>query len=394
VAVHLLERGSRIRSRREQGGLVATLRHVDVVLVASTLVLTLVGLVMVYSATRGIYPADPTYFLKRQIVYAALGVVVMAVCMFVDYRRLEEWGYVVYGLVVASLLAVLAVGRHVSAGTGVASADSAQRWIGFGPLHLQPSEFGVLAVVVATAVYVDRHGGQLGPKQLAALFGLALVPMLLVYKQPDLGTTIVTVVVFYVLLVFAGVRGRYLVGIAALGVAAVAAILGLHLLHGYQLQRLESFLHPNQDLGSSGYELIQAKTAIGAGGLRGAGLFNGQVTNLGFVPVQYADFIFSAIGEQLGFVGSAAVLGLFAVMVLRIFRATQKARDTVGRLLCAGCLAFVVFSVFQNVGMNVGIMPITGIPLPFISYGGSALLAFFAAVGLVANVEIRRHLMR
>jgi rod shape determining protein RodA len=218
--------------------------------------------------------------------------------------------------------------------------------------------------------------------------------------EPDLGTTIITTIVVITMLVVGGVRLRYL---ALLALAVLTAfVLGtkLHLLHSFQIQRLTSFLHQDecakltgqeqQDCQNNVYQLSQAKYAIGAGGFQGTGLFRGAMTSSGFVPLNYADTIFSAIGEQLGFVGSLVVVGLFGVMSLRMFRAIQVARDTFGRVVCAGCLAFVVFSVFENIGMNVGIMPITGIPLPFISFGGSALLATFAAVGLVANVEMRR----
>ncbi len=160
------------------------------------------------------------------------------------------------------------------------------------------------------------------------------------------------------------------------------------------MARIHSFFNQSQAASGANYNLTLAKEAIGSGGLTGLGLFHGPLTTLQYVPVAYADFIFSAIGEQTGFIGATVVLGLFAVIAFRIFRAMQVARDTLGRLICGGVLAFVVFSVFQNVGMNVGLMPITGIPLPFISYGGSALLAFFAAIGLVANVEMRRFRMR
>lgn len=390
MAVHLLERSGRVRARREERGALALLRHVDWVLIGATFAVAAIGVVMVYSATRSVYAFEPTYYVKRQVLYLVVGAVLGIACALVDYRRLEELGYVLYGAVIAALLAVFAVGRSIGAGSGAASTATTVREIPLGPFQFQPSEFGVLAVIVAIGLYVHRHERELTPKRLAVMSLLAVVPLVLVFKQPDVGTTVIIAVVFAGLVVFAGVRARYLAAFAVLAGGGIAALFGLHLLHGYELQRFTCFLHPNHNVASYCYQLNVTKEAIGAGGLHGTGLFKGTVTNLQYVPDQYADFIFSAVGEQGGFIGAAVLLGLYALMSLRIFRAMQMARDTLGRMICGGALVFLVFSVFQNVGMNVGLMPITGIPLPFVSYGGSALLAFFAMVGLVVNVEMRR----
>jgi rod shape determining protein RodA len=388
MALQLLERGSRAPSRPTTHGRLSLLRHVDLVLVLTACLLTVIGLVMVYSATRTEIPTEPTYYLKRQIVYAVIGFGVMLITMFVDYRHLEEWGYPLYILALLGLLAVRAIGHASGYGAG------AVREITFGPLSIQPSEFAVLALIFVIGLYVHRHEGDLGLVAVAKMLALAAVPMLLVLLQPDLGTTIILGVVLFSLMVVAGVRLRYLVAVVALVVFGFVAAVHLHILHGYQLSRITQFLNQSCSLQVNGqqvnYNLCQSKTAIGAGGFRGTGLFHGAFTNNQYVPVAYADFIFSAIGEQLGFVGCAAVLGLFALIALRMFRAIQMARDPLGRLICAGALAFLVFSVFENVGMTMGLVPITGIPLPFISFGGSALFAFFAAVSLVANVEMRR----
>ncbi|MCU1489756.1 MAG: rod shape-determining protein RodA [Acidimicrobiaceae bacterium] len=393
MAVHLLDRGSRIRPRREEHGALSLLRHLDLTLVSATVAVSAFGLVMLYSATRTKFPLEPTYYVKHQLVYMALGFALMALCASIDYRRLNQWGYPIYGLVVLSLLAVFAVGKSLAVSSG--GGSQAQRWLPFGSVHLQPSEFGVLAVMIALGVYATRHEGQLGARRVAAMLGLAAVPMILIFKQPDLGTTIVLTVTVAALLVFAGIRLRLLALALVVVGALVAVSFAGHLLHSYQLSRLTCFLHPGQNAAANcGYQLSVSEQAIGAGGLRGTGLFNGAVTNLQYVPEQYADTIFSAVGEQTGFVGGAVLLGLFALMALRMLRAMQMARDVLGRLLCGGALIFLVFSVFQNIGMNIGIMPITGIPLPFVSYGGSALLAFFAAVGLVLNVEMRRYRQR
>ena len=389
MAVQLLERRRGITVRRERGGFLGALRHLDLLLIAAALALTAIGLVMVYTATRT-SPLGPTYFLKHQAIYAVLGVLVMLVAMVIDYHRIEEWGYVIYGGSFLALLAVRAVGH---------TQEGAAREITVGPLAIQPSEFAVLSLIIVVAMFIHRHEDELGPRNLAKLLGLVLPPVALVYLEPDLGTTIITFIVFVTMMVVGGVRLRYLGGLA-FGLIAVFLIgTQVHILHDYQIQRLTSFLHQD-DCGNNvacqqlEFQVNSAKVALGAGGLEGTGLLHGAVTNTGFVPFAYADMIFSAVGEQLGFLGATVVLGLFGVIALRMFRAIQTARDTLGRLLCAGALAFVVFSVFQNVGMNIGIMPITGIPLPFMSYGGSALFATFASIGLVANVEMRRSRLR
>ena len=197
-------------------------------------------------------------------------------------------------------------------------------------------------------------------------------------------------VVLTVMIVTAGVRLRYLIVLAVLGAGGLIGAFHFGLIHSYQLTRLQAFLHQNQATSSSNYNLSQAMDAIAAGGMTGSGVFHGAATNGGFVPSQQTDFIFTAVGEQLGFAGGALVVGLFGVIAFRLLRAAQIARDSLGRLLCAGALAFIAFSVFQNIGMNVGLIPIAGIPLPFVSYGGSAMIVFFATVGLVVNVEMRR----
>ena len=380
MAAHVLDRTPRLH-RKTTSPILAALRQVDFALIVATLVLTVIGFVMVYSASKGIYPAEPNYFLKRQIAYAIVGLIAMIVCATVDYRRLEDFGYYIYGIVVIALAGVIAVGH---------SQNGSQRWISLAGVQFQPSEFGVLAVICGVALYLARHRRELGVGRIAALCLMTGVPILLVVKQPDLGTGILLGVVLFVMLYFGGVRMRFLVALVAIAVLGFAFAVFAHVLSTYQLDRLTAFLHQSTDPQGLDYNVIQSKTAIGAGGLTGTGLFKGAQTNLEYVPIQYADFIFSAIGEQLGFIGSAVVIGLYGFVAFRIFRAVQVARDELGRLICAGILAFVVFSVFENVGMASGIMPITGIPLPFISYGGSALVAFFCAIGLVLNIEMRR----
>lgn len=373
-----------VSTRRDRRSLLALLRHVDFLMLGCTFALALLGVVMVYSATRGSLlqqGLSTRYYLERQAMWVVIGAVIMVAVAAVDYRHYREWGYAVYGLILLSLVGVFAVGR---------SAFGAERWYQLGPLQLQPSEFAALGLIIAIATYCSRRQGALALREVVGLLLLAGVSMMLVYKQPDLGTTIILCVTLAAMMLAAEIRLRYLALLFAFVGLAFFAAIELHLLHSYQLNRLFCFLHQNKDLQSCNYELNWARNTVSAGGVRGVGLFHGEATNLGMIPNQSTDFIFSAVGEQFGFIGSIVMLGLFGVVALRMLRAARLAKDQFGRLLCVGALAFLSFSVFENVGMNIGIMPITGIPLPFISYGGSAAFAFFAAVGLVLNVEMRR----
>ncbi len=373
-----------VGTRRERRSILGYLRHVDFVLVGAALVLSLIGVVMVYTATRSALlqaGLSPHYYVERQLIWVVVGIIVMVAVTAIDYRRFDDVAYLAYGLVLLSLVGVFVIGH---------SQYGSQRWYQFGPLQLQPSEFAALGLILAIAAYCHRRQGVLSFRQMLGLFGLSALPMLLVYKQPDLGTTIILAVVMTAMLAAGEVRLRYLLLLGVGGVLAFVLALNLHLLHGYQLQRLTGFLHQNQYCASTNYDLCMSRDAISSGGLRGTGLFRGVATNLSLVPNQQNDFIFSALGEQLGFIGSAVVIGLYGLVCLRMLRAAQRARDSFGRLICAGALAFFAFSAFENIAMTIGLMPITGIPLPFISYGGSASFAFFATIGLVLSVEMRQ----
>ena len=364
----------------------------DIVLAVATLMVALVGVVMVYTATRGSLLAqgeDPHYYLKRQALFVVLGVAAMVLVAMFDYRRLEPLAMVLYFVIVIALLGVYVVGSH---------AQGSQRWFSFGPLQLQPSEFAVLAVILAVASYCDKRTEEgLAWRDVFRLLILAAIPTALVMGQPDLGTAIIMLIVLLVMLAVAGLPARILV-MLILGAVLVALVaLESGILHSYQIARLTSFLNPNST--STNYQvqsavnnLRQAKNAIGSGGLLGVGIGHGAQTNLGYVPEQQTDFIFTAVGEQLGFIGAVGLLSLLGVIAWRILRAAGSSRDVFGRLVCTGLFTFVAFSVFQNAGMTMGIMPITGIPLPFVSYGGTAVLCFFTAVGLALSVGARRRI--
>ena len=372
---------------------VATRRNVppfDLILVTATLLVSVIGVVMVYTATRGSLLAqgeDPKTFLKKQGLFVVLGIIVMVVVALIDYRRLEPIANILYWLIILALLGVFVVGS---------SAQGAARWFSLGPLQLQPSEFAVLALILAVSAYCARREADgLAWRDVFRLLIMAGIPIFLVLLQPDLGTAMIMIIVMLVLLAVAGLPIRILVmllvGTALFAVVAVES----GLLHHYQIARLTTFLNPNSHstnpyVQSAIYNEQQAKNAIGSGGVFGSGIGHGVQTNLGYVPEQQTDFIFTAVAEQLGFVGSVAVLGLEGVIAWRILHAAVVARDTFGRLICSGLFAFIAFSVFQNAGMTMGIMPITGIPLPFVSYGGTAVLVFFGAVGLALSVGARR----
>jgi len=371
----------------------ATRRNVppfDLILVIATLLVSVIGVVMVYTATRGSLLAqgeDPKTFLKKQGLFVVLGVIVMVVVALIDYRRLEPVANILYWLIILALLGVFVAGS---------SAQGAARWFSLGPLQLQPSEFAVLALILAIASYCARRDDVgLAWRDVFRLLIMAGIPIVLVLLQPDLGTAMIMIIVLLVVLAVAGLPIRILV-MLLIGTALVVLVaLQSGLLHHYQIARLTAFLNPsthstNPYVNEAIYNKTQAENAIGSGGVFGTGIGHGAQTNGGYVPEQQTDFIFTAIGEQLGFVGSVGVLALLAVIAWRVLHAAVVARDIFGRLVCTGLFAFIAFSVFQNAGMTMGIMPITGIPLPFVSYGGTAVLVFFTAVGLALSVGARR----
>jgi rod shape determining protein RodA len=368
--------------RRSPGRLLAL--RLDYGLLVTTLVVAAIGVVIVYSATRSkllLAGVNPHYFLDRQAAYVVVGVVAMVVLAALDYRWLEHAAWLLYTGIILALLAVFAIGS---------STLGAVRWIQLGPVQFQPSAFGTVVLIVVVAAFCARRPEGLERGDLFKILGLSAIPVLLVVKQPDLGSGIVMGVVLLVMLIVAGIPNRYLVLLVLSAVAGAVAIVHLGILKPYQVARITSFLHQNSHLQGNTYNLHESVAAIGSGGFWGTGLFHGPQTNLSYVPEQQTDFIFSAVGEQLGFVGAATVLLLLGIVAWRMLRVAQTTRDPFGRLLATGCFTLVAFSAFENAGMAMGIMPIAGIPLPFLSYGGSATVAFFAAVGIVLSVELHR----
>jgi rod shape determining protein RodA len=362
------------------------LRELDPILIGATLLISGLGLLMIYSSTherlrsQGV---DELYFVKRQSAAIALGLLVLGVILAIDYRKLRDFSVLAYGGTVFILLAVL---------TPVGSSGRGhQAWFQLpGGFQLQPSELAKFGIIVALAGYANAHRAEMDLWRLTVTIALAAVPLGLVMLQPDLGTTMVLGLIVIALLAVAGVSARNLVVLTLLGLTFVFAVVNLGMLKQYQLDRLTSFVSQGEDKRNTTYNTDQSKIAIGTGGVTGRGFGNGLQTGGGFVPEQHTDFIFTAVGEELGFLGGAALLALFAIVIWRTWRAALLARDFFGTLVCIGVLAMFMFQIFENIGMTMGIMPVTGIPLPFMSYGGSSTITAFACIALVANVSMRR----
>ncbi|MGH9180512.1 MAG: rod shape-determining protein RodA, partial [Acidimicrobiales bacterium] len=359
-------------------------RHVDVTLVVAVVAIAGLGVLMVYSATRFRIEDDPTFFLRRQGLFTVVGIGIMAALSLVDYRALADRGPVLYVGTVLGLLAVLSpLGSN---------RRGSQAWFQLGPYQLQPSELAKVGLIVCIAAYAAAHRGTLDARALLAVLGLVGFPLALIMGQPDLGTGLVLVAILAGTLLVSGARLLHLAVLALVVLVALVGAfrLGVIDLEGYQQDRITAFLDPDSGTQGPAYNLQQSKIAVASGGIWGKGLFKGTQTKLAYVPEQHTDFIFTVVGEELGLVGSGLLLTLFALVMWRTWRVAAVARDLAGTVVCVGVLAMLVFQVFQNVGMTMGILPITGIPLPFMSYGGSSTVASFAAVGLVLNVHMRR----
>jgi rod shape determining protein RodA len=329
---------------------------------------------------------------KRQAVWFGMGLIVAIFIMFFDYKQLERMGIFCYGLTILLLLSVFVIGEDVR-GTA--------RGIAIGNLIVvQPSEFTKILMVVALADYLNRRRDQLNTlKEVIPPILFMSIPFFLIVMQPDLGTALVYVVITLVMLFMAGANGKLLLKLIAAGIIAVALCLYLHFEFGlplplddYQIRRLTAFADPyNDGMGGrgDGWNTIQSLIAIGSGGMLGKGLYNGTQVQLNFLPEHHTDFIFAVIGEELGFVGGITVIILFLLLLSRVLYIGEEAQDRFGTLLVMGISAIWLFHVFENIGMSIGLMPITGIPLPFLSYGGSATLSNFIGIGLILSVNVR-----
>jgi len=363
-------------------------RHVDPTLVLAACGLAVLGLAAIYSSTFSSLRAQGLpegLIMRRQLLNLGLGLGGMVAVSLLDYRRLQAWAAVVFGAVVLVLGLVL---------TPLGSASNgAQSWFDLGAYQVQPSEYAKVAMIVVLAAVFGATRESPGLRQLAAGLAAWAVVCGLILLQPDFGTFMVFVPILFGVLLVGGVRLRWLLVLALVGSIGVVGMFKLNVLKEYQKERLTAFIDPGADPDGRGYtyNARQALIAIGSGGVTGKGYLRGTQTNLQYVPEQKTDFVFTVVGEELGFAGAMLLLALLALLAWRGLRIAAVARDPFGALIAAGVVSMLVFQAFVNIGMTIGIMPITGIPLPFVSYGGSSLVSSFLAVGLLENVHMRRY---
>lgn len=353
-------------------------------LIGICLILSGIGLALIYSATTPMGEVGRSLVI-RQITWFSLGIVLMALCLLFDYHVLDRWAFWLYGIVILSLVAVWALGK-VTAGS--------RRWMEIGLMRFQPSEFAKLAVIVVLAKYYQHRPTNRGLDLLELVQPVILVaiPVILVLIQPDLGTAGVIVLIAVSMSLFAGISRRILLWTGGVLLAAVPILwlVGDRLLMGYQRQRLITFLNPDQDPLGAGYHIIQSQIAIGSGGIFGKGFLQGTQNQLMFLPVNHTDFIFSILAEEWGFTGCITVFMLFVGIFLQGMSVAGRSRDNFGSFLAFGCTCSFFWHFFINIGMTMGLLPVVGVPLSFLSYGGSSLLASFLAISALLNVSMRR----
>gem|GEM_PF-38203 len=355
------------------------LRRTDYILIAATAAIIVMSLVIIGSATHINTPSEERYwFVQRQGIFALVNVALAAFLMNFDYKVLEGYGNKLYIFNLVLLVAVMLVGQ---------SALGAQRWITIGPISIQPSEFSKLIMIISIATMLDNKVGHLNTiHDLLPVAAYVGVPFLLVLKQPDLGTSLVFMAIFFGMVYVAGINRKLLLGIFAAGIAAFPIF--WHFLKDYQKMRLTVFMNPNVDPLGSGYHIIQSKIAIGSGMLFGKGLFGGTQSQLNFLPENHTDFIFAVVGEELGFIGVTFLLLLYLIVLWRGVVTARDAGDTFGRLLATGITSMLAFHVLVNVGMTMGIMPVTGIPLPLMSYGVSSLTTNIMSIAILLHTVL------
>ena len=363
------------------------IRHLDPALLLVTVGLSIVGLLSIYSATHSSLEAlniDPMIYVKKQIAALVLGLVMLLIIATFDYRFFKVYA----GFIYAGSIAALVLVRLPGIGS---SANGAQRWFQFAGFQLTPSEFAKIALILMLAAMLSElRTSEPTVADVLRVCIVASIPMMLVFIQPDIGTTIVLVAVTVGILVVAGTRPKHLLALALTSIVLVGLAFQLHVIRDYQIARLTGFLDQQNSADTTRYNREQAEIAVGAGGLFGRGYLSGTQTNLDFVPEQHTDFIFTVVGEEFGFFGSAFVLLLFAILIWRAIRISYLSKDPFGTYVAAGIASMFAIQMFVNLGMVLGIMPITGIPLPLVSYGGSAMIANLIAVGLLLNVHMRR----
>ena len=351
--------------------------------------LLLIGTLLVWAATRQWFASqglDPQYYLKRHVLNIVIGLFLAYGTTLIDYRLLRAYTPFVWGIGVLGLLAVLIPGIG-------STINGARSWISFpGGFTLQPAELAKISVIIGMAMLLaearDKDSAPT-PKDVLKSLVVALVPMALIMLEPDLGEALIISAAVIAIIGVSGAPSRWVIGLLLLGVLAGFVAVKAGVIHDYQVKRLQSFVNPSADPQQSGYQLRQSRITIGSGGIIGRGLFTGPQTNGRFVPEQQTDFIFTVAGEELGFLGSGFILLLFGLFFIRAFAIASRTTDIFGRLVCIGVIAWFAFQTFENIGMTMGLMPMTGVPLPFMSYGGSSMFANLVGLGLLQSVHLR-----
>jgi rod shape determining protein RodA len=372
------------REPRERSAAMSFLR-IDPLLLLATLGLISCSTFVIANATQNDIPGSPNHYFYRQLTYGIVGIVLMLAISRFDYSRLREWRYGIYGLMIGLILLVFVAGTNTR---------GAKAWIELPFFNFQPSELGKLLLVVSLSAFmVERMRKVSDVETTSRILLLAIFPAMLVIAQPDLGSGLVYLAIVVAVLFVAGVKWTHFAVLGAIAVAAVGIILvaapavGVEVLKPYQVDRLTAFINPTDDPAKQGYQLKQSIVGIGAGQKIGRGEEEATQTKLNFIPEHHTDFIFSVVGEMYGFAGAALVLALYALLIWRALRILTMAKNLFGALIVGGITAMFMFQVFENIGMTIGIMPITGVPLPLMSYGGSSVLMTFMAIGVLQSVH-------
>jgi rod shape determining protein RodA len=361
----------------------------DKILLAAVAALLVIGTLLVYAGTREWFRSnglDPEYYLKRHVLNIIIGGLLAYGTTLIDYRLLRAYTPFVWGAGVLSLILVLVVGSTV---------NGAKAWLSLpGGFQLQPAELAKISIIVGMAMVLAERKDLRGDptdSDVAKSLVVAAIPVGLILLQPDLGTVLIICAAVVAMIGASGAPIRWVVGLILMAIAGGFVAVQAGVVSEYQVKRLQSFIDPAADPQLSGYQLRQARITIGSGGFLGTGLFDGPQTNGRFVPAQQTDFIFTVAGETLGFLGSSVILLLYSIIFFRAFVIARRTTDLFGRLVCVGVIAWFVFQTFENIGMTMGLMPMTGVPLPFLSYGGSSMFANLIGVGLLQNVHVRSH---
>ena len=351
--------------------------------------LLIIGTLLVYAGTREwfrSYGLDPEYYLKRHVLNILIGALLAYGTTLIDYRLLRAYTPLIWLASVIGLVIVLIPGLG-------SEINGARAWISLpGGFQFQPAELAKIAIIVGIAmIMADRENAHDDPSDLDVVKALAIaaVPVLLIIAQPDLGTVLIISAAILAMIGASGAPSRWVIGLLILAVIGVFTAIQTGAVSQYQIARLQSFVDPSADPQATGYQLRQSRITIGSGGILGKGLFNGPQTNGRFVPEQQTDFIFTVAGEELGFIGCSVILALYLLLFIRAFAICRRSSDLFGRLVCIGVIAWFIFQTFENIGMTMGLMPMTGVPLPFLSYCGSSMFATFIGVGLLQNVHAR-----